>query len=116
MVPKSCSYKNEKKRMLVTFLKKPTHLPKSNFTYPFSFNFQILEIQSSRSCFYKKKEKRTLVIFSKKPIHLSEFKIYISLFPFLRDLKSKSYFYKKRRKRILIIFFFKKNFHLQTYH
>src|ERR1043165_6280036 len=85
--------------MLVTFLKKPTYSSKPNFTYSFSFNFQILEIRNSRSCSYKKKKKRTLVMFLKKPIHLPEYRIYIPLFLFSRDPESKSHSYKKKKKK-----------------
>jgi hypothetical protein len=49
--------------MLVTFLEKLTHSPKSNSTYPFSFHFKIPEIRSSKKPFLQKRRKRTLVMF-----------------------------------------------------
>ena len=97
------------------FLKKPTYSSKLNSTYPFSFNFQILEIRSPKSCSYKKKEKRILVTFSKKPIYPPKSRIYL-YFHFQEIRNPRVILTKKRRKRTLIMFFLKKNFYLRTYH
>ena len=48
------------------FLEKPTHLLKSNFTYPLVFTFQFLRSEVQEGVFIKKGEKKTLVMFSKK--------------------------------------------------
>src|ERR1043166_3501583 len=67
------STKKEEKKNVNNILREAHLSPKPNFTYHFSFHFQIPEIWSSRKCFYKKKEKRTLVTFLKKftyPTHI----------------------------------------------